>query len=260
MNAVRRGFLTSLLLHTVCGLAVFWISMEMEPEVRPPVALDLSILAGSSGGEPGPGPAAESSGSAPAAPTQAAPAPEPERIEPVRPKKVVHQAEPVKPKKKPPQPVQPTRKVAAAPPAPKPAASPSTAASSQPAATQVGGGAPAVSSGSGVPGGQGRSGGGSGRIYGAGQLDRPLVAVRQQAPTYPGSARRRNIEGWVKVQFVVNEQGKVVRVHVLDAQPKGVFEQSTVLSIRRWRFHPGTVNGVAVSAMVEQTITFKLQT
>ena len=96
-------------------------------------------------------------------------------------------------------------------------------------------------------------------LFSVGQLDGPLTTLVQIPPIYPHTAKRRNIEGWVKVQFVVDEQGTTGQVKILAADPEGVFEQSVLHCVSGWRFKPGTVGGVAVKALVEQTITFKLE-
>jgi protein TonB len=96
-------------------------------------------------------------------------------------------------------------------------------------------------------------------LFSVGQLDGPLTTLVQIPPIYPHTAKRRNIEGWVKVKFVVDEQGTVGQVKVLAAEPEGVFEQSVLRCVAGWRFKPGTIGGVAVKALVEQTITFKLE-
>ncbi|WP_306547331.1 energy transducer TonB [Desulfobulbus sp.] len=103
---------------------------------------------------------------------------------------------------------------------------------------------------------QGANGGG---LFTAGQLDGPLTALTKTPPVYPRAAKQRNTEGWIKVKFVVNEQGHVDQVTILDAEPKDVFEQSVLRCMHEWRFKPGTVGGRAVKALVEQTISFKLQ-
>ena len=103
---------------------------------------------------------------------------------------------------------------------------------------------------------QGANGGG---LFTAGQLDGPLTALTKTPPVYPRAAKQRNTEGWIKVKFVVNEQGHVDQVTILDAEPKDVFEQSVLRCMDEWRFKPGTVGGRAVKALVEQTISFKLQ-
>jgi len=98
-----------------------------------------------------------------------------------------------------------------------------------------------------------------GSLFTAGQLDGPLTALTKTPPVYPRAAKQRNTEGWIKVKFVVNEQGHVDQVTILDAEPKDVFEQSVLRCLDQWRFKPGTVGGRAVKALVEQTISFKLQ-
>lgn len=103
---------------------------------------------------------------------------------------------------------------------------------------------------------QGANGGG---LFTTGQLDGPLTALTKTPPVYPRAAKQRNTEGWIKVKFVVNEQGHVDQVTILDAEPKDVFEQSVLRCMDEWRFKPGTVGGRTVKALVEQTISFKLQ-
>jgi len=100
---------------------------------------------------------------------------------------------------------------------------------------------------------------GLGDLFTTGQLDGPLTALAQIPPIYPMVAKRRNIEGWVTVRFVVDEQGQVGRITVLAAEPEGIFEQSVLRCIAGWRFKPGTVGGTPVKSLVEQTITFKLE-
>lgn len=104
---------------------------------------------------------------------------------------------------------------------------------------------------------RGNGGAGSG-YYTTGQLDGTLTALRKALPVYPHAAKRRHIEGWIKVKFVVDERGHVGQIAVLEAEPQGVFEQSVLRCIAGWRFKPGTIGGMAVKALVQQTIFFKL--
>lgn len=93
----------------------------------------------------------------------------------------------------------------------------------------------------------------------ADQLDGPLTPVARIPPIYPARARRRGIEGWVNVSFVVGAQGNVRNIKVLDAEPEGMFERSVVKCLAKWRFRPGTVEGVPVSAKMITTIRFELE-
>ncbi len=91
-----------------------------------------------------------------------------------------------------------------------------------------------------------------------GDLDQPLRAVSRMPPQYPMRAKRRNIEGWVQVQFVVDRQGRVAEVEILDHEPPGVFEQAVRQSVAKWRFEPGTVGGVPVQTVAQTRIRFEL--
>ncbi|WP_028580510.1 energy transducer TonB [Desulfogranum japonicum] len=96
-------------------------------------------------------------------------------------------------------------------------------------------------------------------IFEVGDLDAPLTTVARIPPLYPLKARRRGIEGWVKVRLLVNEQGDVSGVTILEAQPDGIFEKSVRNCVVSWRFQPGTVDGVPVKAQVETVIHFTLE-
>ncbi len=92
-----------------------------------------------------------------------------------------------------------------------------------------------------------------------GQLDGPLTVLARVPPLYPMNARRRGIEGWVKVLLVVDKTGQVDGIEIVAEQPPGIFEESVRRCVAGWRFKPGTVEGVPVRAKVETTIRFSLE-
>ncbi|MFO7930092.1 MAG: energy transducer TonB [Desulfosalsimonas sp.] len=94
--------------------------------------------------------------------------------------------------------------------------------------------------------------------FSAGELDRPLTPVSRISPTYPLQAKRRNLEGWVKVRFVVDKQGRVKDVTILEQEPEEVFDKAVRDCVSRWRFEPGTVGGTKVKTEAETTIRFEL--
>ena len=96
-------------------------------------------------------------------------------------------------------------------------------------------------------------------IVGLGQLDAPLISLARIPPVYPLRAKRDGIEGWVKVEFVVNEQGNVDSVTIVKAQPPDIFNQSVIRCVSKWHFKPGTVEGTPVKFQVETTVRFKLE-
>jgi len=96
-------------------------------------------------------------------------------------------------------------------------------------------------------------------IFDSGDLDQPpREAVRTQ-PIYPYRARQRNIEGWVKVKLLVNADGSVGSVEVLEGQPAGLFESAVKKAVPQWKFQPGILAGEAVPAWVVTTVRFELR-
>jgi protein TonB len=95
-------------------------------------------------------------------------------------------------------------------------------------------------------------------VFSVGELDQPLVTLARVPPVYPSRAKRRGIQGWVKVKFVVNEQGRVEDLSVVKAQPPGVFDDSVRRCVSGWRFRPGTIGGAPVKVWAETTIRFEL--
>ena len=86
-----------------------------------------------------------------------------------------------------------------------------------------------------------------------------LVQLLAIQPMYPPIAARNKIEGWVKVEFIVNEFGKVTKAKVIEAKPRGVFNTATLKAIYKSKFKPLMVDGKAVPQVATQIIEFKLE-
>lgn len=91
-----------------------------------------------------------------------------------------------------------------------------------------------------------------------GQVDTVPKLLASVRPVYPYNARRKGIEGWVKVRFLVTEQGRVERLSVLEAEPKGVFEDAVLSAVRQWRFTPGRIKNQPVPTWVVAPLKFAL--
>lgn len=83
----------------------------------------------------------------------------------------------------------------------------------------------------------------------------PIVRI---APQYPREALVQGIQGWVRVEFTINEDGTVSNPTVIDAEPRRTFNRAALRAILRWKFKPRIIDGVAVKRQAEQTIDFKL--
>ncbi|RFF30304.1 energy transducer TonB [Wenzhouxiangella sediminis] len=83
----------------------------------------------------------------------------------------------------------------------------------------------------------------------------PLVRIQ---PQYPRDAAVAQIEGYVTIQFTIDETGSVRSPRVIDSQPPRVFDREAIRAILRWKFKPRVVDGQAVERQATQTIDFSL--
>jgi len=61
----------------------------------------------------------------------------------------------------------------------------------------------------------------------------PLIRVN---PEYPVGARSQGIEGSVTVEFTVDAFGTIEDARVTESSPVGVFDQSALAAVQRWRY------------------------
>lgn len=97
-------------------------------------------------------------------------------------------------------------------------------------------------------------------VFEAYELDQPPQPVAKIPPVYPYKAREQGIEGAVQVKLLVNADGSVGQVRILDARPEGLFEESVMNAVPKWKFNPGVIEGQPVTAWVVTTLRFTLDT
>lgn len=83
----------------------------------------------------------------------------------------------------------------------------------------------------------------------------PLVRV---PPQYPIRAAERGIEGWVVLRFTITATGTVKNPLVLDAKPKRIFDRAAIRALKKWKYRPRIVDGVAVERVEEVKLSFDL--
>ena len=81
------------------------------------------------------------------------------------------------------------------------------------------------------------------RSYGLG-LNRPPQLLSDVSIVYPEAAGGR--QGIVQLRISVNEQGRIIDMAVLTAEPKGLFEEAALSAFSGAKFNPGEVLGQPV--------------
>jgi TonB family protein len=89
------------------------------------------------------------------------------------------------------------------------------------------------------------------------QPDQGLNPVVRDQPPYPHAARTFCLEGWFRTEFVVQKDGSVRDVRVIDGQPTGAFDLASQ-AIYNWQFVPACRDGQAIDRRATQVVEFEL--
>jgi protein TonB len=82
------------------------------------------------------------------------------------------------------------------------------------------------------------------------------VLLKAEQARYPTSALRAGLSGWVMVGFKITTDGRTKSVHVIDAQPRHVFDRAAMEAIDRYRFKPAMRDGNPVESNSQQKVVF----
>ena len=66
----------------------------------------------------------------------------------------------------------------------------------------------------------------------------PLTPIVRVEPRYPAYQAERGIEGYVDLEFVVDNSGKVANIEILRSSPQGDFDEEAVRALAKWRYAP----------------------
>ncbi len=86
-----------------------------------------------------------------------------------------------------------------------------------------------------------------------------LTRTRYTQPKFPPLASEHGVEGWVEVQFLVRKDGTLGDVTVVGAEPVGVFEESALDAVRRWRYQPIMRDGQASEQRARIRVRFAVK-
>lgn len=89
-------------------------------------------------------------------------------------------------------------------------------------------------------------------------VDSAPKVIKRSSIVYPELARKQGISGYVLLNVLIDENGRVEDATIIEAKPKDIFDLSATNSIRKWKFEPATYMGKKVKVWATQKITFKL--
>ncbi|MBL8995127.1 MAG: energy transducer TonB [Spirochaetia bacterium] len=93
--------------------------------------------------------------------------------------------------------------------------------------------------------------------YSEGEVDTDPIPVQQALPKKPQSAEAAGIAGYVELEIVIDETGKVSSIKVVKSTEGYGFKEAAVNAVWTWRFKPATVKKIPVRIRVIQPINFQ---
>ncbi|MDP1557413.1 MAG: energy transducer TonB [Nitrosomonas sp.] len=89
-------------------------------------------------------------------------------------------------------------------------------------------------------------------------VDVPPRPVSRGAFRYPPSAKQKGIKGYVVLSILVDIDGSVNQMQVLESNPSGIFDDAAMQGMRAWHFEPAKYKGDNVKVWAKQRIRFDL--
>jgi len=81
-----------------------------------------------------------------------------------------------------------------------------------------------------------------------------LMTLSKIYPKYPRRAKLQRKEGLVQLQFQIDVNGYVHNPSIVKSEPVGLFDDSALRAIKKWRFKP--IKDSDPGALIDATITF----
>ena len=94
------------------------------------------------------------------------------------------------------------------------------------------------------------------KIIKASKLDGKLVPTKRQEPAYPATLKEKNVSGEAKIQFLIDEQGRVCLPRIVSAT-EPAFGYAAAQAAVMWRFEPPMSGGKPAVTKVMVPFLFK---
>jgi protein TonB len=89
-------------------------------------------------------------------------------------------------------------------------------------------------------------------------VDTPPKILKRSPIVYPELARKQGVSGFVAMNVLIDVNGNVEDVEIIESKPEEIFDLMADSTIRRWVFEPATYNGKRVKVWAMQKIVFEL--
>jgi protein TonB len=80
--------------------------------------------------------------------------------------------------------------------------------------------------------------------------------IHHEKPDYPEVARMARVEGTVRIEVTINEQGHVIKTKIVSGYP--ILDQAAIDTVKKWVYEPYILDNKAVSCRFEVDVRFNL--
>ncbi len=91
------------------------------------------------------------------------------------------------------------------------------------------------------------------------QVDCLPVKIYAPAPNYPFAARKNNWEGVTVLKVLIQANGRIGAVTVLESSGYQLLDKSAVKAVKKWRYQPAFKDGTAIVCQAQVRIKFVLE-
>lgn len=81
-----------------------------------------------------------------------------------------------------------------------------------------------------------------------------VIPYNTRRPNVPELAWKNKVDGWVLVAFLVTPKGNTRDVRVLDANPRGIFEEKVISAVQDWQYRLSFSGKARGNAMLTQKV------
>lgn len=85
----------------------------------------------------------------------------------------------------------------------------------------------------------------------------PSRLIMKVPPVYPEIAWRNRIEGVVRLEAIIDREGNVTQVSVLEGHP--LLREASIEAVKQWKYTPTIQNGEPIPVCANIILTFRIQ-
>ncbi|MFK8053449.1 MAG: TonB family protein [Woeseiaceae bacterium] len=88
--------------------------------------------------------------------------------------------------------------------------------------------------------------------------DKDIQPIFRVAPSYPKKAVKSLLTGFVRMEMLIDIDGRVVDIEIIDGENTDVFADAAKDAVRRWRFSPRIVDGKPLQRKAQTMLKFEI--